>query len=218
MAFALWSSANAAVITMNAAGTISDGRDYAGLFKSGVDLAGKSYSMTMTVDTSPLAVDDVGPGVNSVRGVNQTVNVFGETSVGGQSYSWRIAYGDARAYLWNYFSLGYPLDEAGLFGQGVNTLDGNFMYAGNDITSLNQPFLNGVDFAQWRDLSAVPGAIAYSGFLNGQADGAQTFFFGTPSTLTWSASASTSAVPEPDALAMMLAGLCLVGLVARKRG
>ena len=214
MAFAMWSSANATVITMNAVGTISDGRDYAGLFKSGVDLAGKSYSMKMTVDTSPLTADNLGPGINSVSAYDRTVNVFGETSVEGQSYSWKIVYGEASAYLWNYFALGYPLDQAGLFGQGVNSLNGNFMYAGNDITSRIQPFLNGLDFAQSRDFSVVPDAVAYSGFLNNQADGTQTFFFGTPSTLTWSA----SAVPEADALAMMLAGLCLLGLVARKRG
>lgn len=214
MAFAMWSSANATVITMNAVGTISDGRDDAGLFKSDVDLAGKSYSMRMTVDTSPLAADDLGPGINSVSGVNQAVNVFGETTVGGQSYSWKMAYGAASAYLVNYFALGYPQDQAGLFGQGVNTLNGNFMYAGNDIISRVQPFLNGLDFAQSRDFSSVPDAVAYSGFLNNQADGTQTFFFGTPSTLTW----SVSAVPEAEVLAMMLAGLGLIGLVARKRG
>ena len=214
MAFAMWSSANATVITMNAVGTISDGRDDAGLFKSGVDLAGKSYSMRMTVDTSLLTADDLGPGINSVSGQDRPISIFGETSVNGQSYSWKMAYGEANAYLWNYFALGYPEDRAGLFGQGVNSLNGNFMYAGNDITSRIQPFLNGLDFAQSRDFSSVPDAVAYSGFLNNRADGTQTFFFGTPSTLTW----SVSAVPEADMLAMMLAGLGLIGLVARKRG
>lgn len=65
--------------------------------------------------------------------------------------------------------------------------------------------------------SGANAVAAVTEFTLGNADGNYTFSLSSSGTLTFSAPVATSPVPEADSYAMLLAGLGVLGLVARRR-
>lgn len=201
---------------MHSAGTISEGWDYAGMFHWGEDLAGHSFEQSITVDTAMLDDNHLGPGFNMAGGVSQPGSVvYGKTSVGGENYTWRLDGQEAHVYLVNYLHMGYPNspDQAGILAQGTNALNGQFVGALINTQSETNSFINDTNFAQNLNLTGLPGVSTYVMFMDNQLDGTQTFFGGHATSTTW----EVSAVPEPDSVAMLLAGAGVIALAARRR-
>jgi len=201
----LFSVAHATVVTMRSSGTIAEGWDYPGLFTWGEDLAGQSFELSLTVDTATLD-PMTGVSFNGVGGVSQLNSVvYGKTTVGGEVYNWRLDGQEAHVALSSM--------QASMSMQGTNSLNGNF--TGGLINTFSQTgaFLDNVDFAKNRNLSGLPGVRTFVMFMNNQLDGNQTYFDGFADNTTW----EVSAVPEPDSVAMLAAGIGMVMFAARRR-
>jgi hypothetical protein len=206
-------SAHATVVTMTSSGTVFDGTDYINTFHAGQNLAGLHYSQSITIDTALLQAMELGERINEVFANNHAISVLGNTTVAGVSYDWKISNGSAYVYLWNLFPNGYPLDQAGLNGQGINELDGQAMFGIIDMLSRTTPFLSSFDFAETRHFSDLTGINSYASFMTTGANGWQTFFDGTPDTLSW----NVAQVPEPATLPSIALGLVLICMALRRR-
>ena len=214
-AFPVFSVAHAAIVTVHSTGIIRDGWDYPGMFTFGENLSGLPFDQSITIDTATL--DQVTwPGVNQAGGVSQPNSVvYGQTSVGGEIYRWRLDGQEAHVELSSAQLSGNPNGgaQATMVSQGTNALNGHFTGVLNNTFSQSSGFLNSLEFAQNRDFSGLPGVRTFVMFMNNQPDGNQTYFDGFADTTTW----EVSAVPEPDSAAMLLAGASLMALWARRR-
>jgi hypothetical protein len=206
------SQAHATVITFSSAGTIYGGQDPLNIFHLGLDLTGKAYTQSVTIDTSFLSVWEVSPGFNSLYATWAPIRVQGEVNIEGHTYSWQTESGNGSAIMWNSVARrNYPFNFMHVGGYGVNTLDGNVVMGFAEYGSETVPFLDDVDFAQRLYFDGLTGYGAVAALSIWSGDGTETNFGGTPEWVRWEAA---NAVPEPATLGMLLLGL---GLAAARQ-
>lgn len=197
--------AQATVVTFTAGGTIYGGADPLNLFHAGMDLTGKTYTETLTMDTAILDVREISPGFNSRLTSWGPITFCGTMTVDGQSYSWETVSGNGEAAMWNSTARrNWPLNMMVVGGNGVNTLDGNTVMAMGDYSHDTVPFLTSVDFAQYRHVDGLTGYDAHTGFTLTAQNGAATQFWAYPEWVTWQ---GVNPVPEPAMPALFLLGL-----------
>lgn len=93
--------------------------------------------------------------------------------------------------------------------QGVDNLGNNSWSAGNTIASVAKPDLTNT--ALWKQANAAGRGVSYTTFTPSNSNGFA--FNGT--SLQYNV--NVAAVPEPESYAMLVAGLLMLGTVARRR-
>lgn len=214
-AFAAVSPAHATVVTFSSGGTIYSGTDSLNIFKSGLDLAGKAFTQSVTVDTSFLSPREVSPGFNSVHASYAPVRARGNLTIEGHTYSWEIEHGSASVAMWNSLARrNFPMDFMLVGGTGFNTTDGNGLMFLQDYGSETVPFLPTVDFAQRQHIVGMTEYDAHAALTITGLDGTETTFGAFPEWVLWE---EAKAVPEPATLGMLMLGLGLIAARQQKR-
>lgn len=204
------SQAQAALITFSSTGTLAQGNDELGIFQSGLDLQGKRYTLSMTIDTAFLPSKSSSPTHLSQWANDQPIKFHGTTTVDGHAYSWSIDHGRASVHVEQTYRNTQEMEYLDVRGNGTNTLDGYYVDAIAQVYSY-PPFVNALDFTSPRsfDLSNDSswwyfGAIANQGI---------TSFTARPDSLSWEVA---SQVPEPATLGTFMLGLGLLGAGLRR--
>jgi hypothetical protein len=206
------SQAHAAVITFTSTGTLAPGStDELGLFQTDLNLEGKRYTQTMTVDTAFLPSKISSPGYLTESADDTTIKFTGTTTVDGHAYSWSIKHGRASLYL----ALGYRGTEEyeylDMRGNGTNSFDGLYVDAIAQVYSY-PPFNNAFDFTSPRsfDLFSDSSWWYFAAFSNQGV----TSFTARPDSLSWQVA---NPVPEPATQFTFLLGLGLAAAALRRR-
>jgi len=198
--------------TVSATGTISAGYDESGVFGvAGQDLTGLTFKQSITVSVDPALWTN--QGEYSVSGwgpdFKQTTTVNGVTN----SYEGYWTYGE------QYISNGVSSGRHGYFDWASSYVSGTVQddmsqYALTGFLSVRSaitPFVATSDFSQ--TLTVIPDSTYIAS--------AQFILFGVGRDTRFNAysidSITINAVPEPETYALLLAGLGLVGVVARRR-
>nr|WP_314544204.1 PEP-CTERM sorting domain-containing protein [uncultured Massilia sp.] len=202
------------LLTFTSSGTITQGDDYqAAFFDTGGDLVGQKFTMTLTVDANTLPSINIGTDYSVHQNYTDTAVSWGEVTINGHTFSWRndrsssIVSRRNPADDWH----GAAIDAWGIANNGLS------VYASTNIYSWYNRFLNSTDITQ-------PTAFDMDGFyMKGESyvsvyapTGAPrgfVFIANQLDTAVW----GVSPVPEPDAYAMMAAGLVLIVGLARRR-
>lgn len=207
--------AHADVYTLRATGTFYQGTDSQGFFGGG-DLTGRSVDFTQLFDTTTSGVlEDAAHSASNLIGPTS----FGSLSVGGVAltvlpdtnlgHTLRLA---------NAVTLGGPGAPESISGVTNASYANGVTFTGNvNFESFVNAFLPSRDFSQTLTLHPGAGDSAFGGVQwNKNVGGVNvgTYGYFNIDTLTLNA---VNAVPEPETYAMLLAGLGLLGLTARRR-
>ncbi len=202
--------------TVTTQGHINYGWDSTGVFgAAGQDLAGLSFTQSITASIDPAQwtggysggyfqyLNGSGPAFTNTVTVNGHSATFSVTTISGRLYiSNAVSNGNTDGY--------YDYIYTSLYG---NTAAGGQLETQQYAYSYTTAFVPTLDFTQQiSQNTSDPSFITNSSF---NISGNQTAYFRANfDTLTVNA---VSAVPEPGTYAMLLAGLGLMGFVARRR-
>jgi hypothetical protein len=229
--------AQATLITFATTGTIGTGLDELGLFvPAGGVLDGQKFSMSISIDTSRLMVNP--PTWPPSQDMNDMITdparaaiVTGEVTVTGHSYAWTIDHATAHVTMAQRGMRGETAPDivsAGGFGNnardGVSVSALSEMHAtskggGSDLLRTTQ-FDQNTTFNTFEPL-VLSSSLFHAALLPGQAgnngDGAMLTYFQSAGVLESAVWRSVSPVPEPGEAAMLVLGIGVLGLVARRR-
>jgi hypothetical protein len=205
------SQAHAAMITFTSTGTLAPGStDELGIFQTDLNLEGKRYTQSMTIDTAFLPLKVSSPGYLFESANNTPIKFYGTTTVDGHAYSWSIDLGRASLLLARGYRGPEEYEYLDMRGNGTNA-DGYYVDAIAQVYSV-PPFANALDFTSPRsfDLYSDSSWWYFAAFSNQGI----TSFTGRPDSLSWEVA---NAVPEPATLGTFMLGLGLVGVSLRRR-
>lgn len=212
------SAAQAASVTFNSAGVLESGYDGLNVFGLGTDLAGKSFTQSVTLELDRLTIDPPGPGYQgrSGWGVVET-----KVAVDGVSYGWKSYVGSGIMYMMNTLTQGAADGNDSVWLSTFADLSPDWRVGSSTgIGSQQTPFMASSDLLAPHQFNArLPGIMAESYFEMWQfgTAGYYTGYKGIVSSASWTYDATVSPVPEPGTVAMFLLGVGLVGVAARKR-
>nr|WP_254442224.1 PEP-CTERM sorting domain-containing protein [Duganella vulcania] len=199
--------------TVTTTGTIDDGRDYAGLFGLGrSNLAGLSFTQSVTASL----YDSSDPNYKSY--FSDTITIDGHTV----TLSPTIYWGDNMQLIENGVSKHNGSEDAIAGGLDAYIGDRRF-FVTQYAVNYTKGFVPSTDYGQVLGPIDVsdPSFIACASFGNTAIDlGGGVVVDRSKDTWfsSWSVKTiSVNAVPEPEAYAMLLAGLGLVGFAARRK-
>ena len=209
--------ANAAPWTFYSSGTIDSGYDTTGEFGSiSTDLSGQTYSQLFTLDPSLYSYQDSNPAYLNGSGsliatATNTVTVNGIS----KTYTW-----DFSQYSWGQAfvsSASYGVSQAYQYQYGYLANDSRWLQSQSYLFSYANDFnlLPSYDQVWSRNVQSGDVGNDYFRLANNLYQASNTHFNGTPTFM--SINAPIAADPEPETYAMLLAGLGLVGLMARRR-
>jgi hypothetical protein len=206
--------AHAEVVTVVTSGKIESGRDYLGIFGvAGRDLMGLSYTQTISAD---LAQGYTAGGNSHYLNLNNTTTatLTGSTVVGGTTYSWTVNNAHGAFQLAKFQFDGFP-NNADQIYLGVNNFSqasGGLKYdIENSVYSNTGSFVSNLN----RDQHLIP---ATNGLQNLSLFTVQNNVGSTSFRATSSVDyVALNPVPEPETWAMMVAGLGVLGVLARRR-
>jgi hypothetical protein len=204
--------AHAALITFTSSGILAPGSvDELGIFQTDLNLDGKRYTQSMTIDTAFLLLKESTPANVFEWADDMPIKFYGTTTVDGHAYSWNIDHDRASLYLARSYSGTEEYEYLDMRGNGTNTFDGYSVDAIAQVYSY-PPFVNAMDFTSPRhfDLYSDSSWWYFAAFSNQGA----TSFTGRPDSLSWEVA---NQVPEPATLGTFLLGLGLAGASLRKR-
>lgn len=216
--------ANAAPWTFFSSGTIYEGYDTTGVFGNiSADLTGQTYSQLITLDPTTYSVQYndgfTQSGYGSLTGTVTTTITVNSVS---QTFTWDLSdpssYGNA--YLHNPLTQSLSgFDEAAQYQAGLLT-DGRTLNSQSGVASYANSLNLGLNYDQVWSYNTQSNDIGGWSFFDLYSDPTQlyqtTYFRGNASFTSINAPI-TAAVPEPETYAMTLAGLGLVGFMARRR-
>lgn len=202
------------LLTFTSSGTITEGDDYqAAFFDTGGDLVGQTFTMTLTVDANTLPAVDIGADYSVHQNYTDTAVSWGEVTINGHTFSWRndgsssIVSRRNPANDWH----GASIDAWGIADNGLH------VYASTSVYSWYNRFLDSTDITQATTFDLddfyMRGESYVSVYAPTGAPRGFVFVANQLDTAVW----SVSPVPEPDAYAMMAAGLVLVAGLGRRR-
>jgi len=205
------SQAHAALITFTSTGTLAPGStDELDIFKTDLNLEGKRYTQSMTIDTAFLPSKVSSPGYIFESANDTTIKFHATTTVDGHAYSWSLDHGRASLLLARGYRGPEEYEYLDMRGNGTNALDGYYVDAIAQVYSY-PPFANAMDFTSPRsfDLYSDSSWWYFAAFSNQGI----TSFTGRPDSLSW----EVANVPEPATLGTFMLGLGLVGASLRRR-
>lgn len=211
------SGAQAASVTFNSAGVLASGYDGLNVFGLGTDLAGKSFTQSITVELDNLVIDPPGPGYEGRDGWG---NVETTVAVDGVSYSWKSQAGRGTMYMMNTLTQGAADGSDSAWLSASADLSPSWRVSGSTgIWSQQTPFMSSSALLAAQQFNQLAGVSAESDFEMWQLDSAgyYTGYKGIVSSASWTYDATVSPVPEPGTVAMFMLGVGLVGVAARKR-
>lgn len=212
------SGAQAALVTFNTSGVLATGYDGLNVFGLGIDLAGKSFTQTTTIDLDGLPILQ-GSGFDLREGMSRSLATT--VSVDGVSYSWKSSFGRGLLNMVNMLTLGQPdgYDSAWMIAAAdlsatsrVNNSTG--------IWSSQTPILQDANPLMSHQFNMqLPGVLGESYFQMWRfgANAENTLYKGIVTSATLTYDPTVSPVPEPGTVAMFMLGVGLVGVAARKR-
>lgn len=204
--------------TFTTTGTISTGYDTTGVFgAANTDLYGMSFSNSITLDPTAYANivyndADANSRTGTLTGSATTTVTVGNTT---KTFIWDLSsfYNWGQSYLGAYntnYGAGMIFDEAyqnqsGYTADGSNLVSYGYLYSYVNAFGLSTSFNQ--NWARTVQAGDYGGSYFYIYGNSGYAS-----FQGTPSTIS-----INSPVPEPEAYAMLLAGLGLLSFTAKRR-
>lgn len=213
----VWSGvAHAEVVSIKLTGTISRGYDGLGIFGTpGADLTGQNFAQFISTNLSDGYERNFQPDAATLGYIKQTDAILnGSSQVGTHSFQWTVT--DARGIFDMINTLSsrhYFVDYLNIQGDGANafTADGYKLTANNFVQSTSQPFLNSLDTSQ--SAAFNPQGLSTRSLFILQRDGNTTYFESTP----LASSIALNPIPEPETWAMLVAGIGMLGIAARRR-
>ncbi|MBV7535635.1 PEP-CTERM sorting domain-containing protein [Duganella sp. sic0402] len=204
--------------TVTTTGTITEGYDLTGTWAVTNSLAGWAYTLSITAnvgaddwqffDSDPAIHRDAlsgfgGAFITTLTINNQTATIYSTSTRGGSQI------------------IGSQVSQAGI-GSGIDYIStaqsrgdtgAAIVAAYNSVESSKVAFVPSTDFNQTIAVMDVSSADfdKYASFSMPNA-----FFYGVPKTLSVTPANYVSAIPEPEIYTMLLAGLCLIGIAARR--
>ena len=207
----------ASVWTFTTKGTIDFGIDNNYFFDTSTGLAGLSYTDVITIDPTLYSFqfsDSTRHYGSDVQFGTATdmLTINGVTKI----FTWDLNVLDTGlSYLSNNVTQGVPgIDEAQQFQQGKNT-SGRYLNDNSFVSSSVNVLNLGLNYDQKWSYNVQSGDFAQTVIYSINPNNTEDFFMsGTP---TFASINSVPAVPEPENYAMLMAGLGLMGVVARSR-
>lgn len=216
----LLGTAQAEVVTFTLSGTIDVGFDMLGVFgaRNG-DLAGLQFTQTISTNLSGYSLNST---YHSLAYQNNNATFWGSTRVGnGPAYNWSVSGVVGQYTLNDYLSANvYAYRDlltlsAGGGGLQGHTPDGKLLNAQNVLYSTSSPFLPSIDPHQTLSFTTNAAQFSEGYFHLSTGPGYyQTTFFDSGNGV---ATVSLNPVPEPETWAMMVAGLGMLGFLAKRR-
>jgi hypothetical protein len=204
--------AHAALITFTSTGTLTPASiDELGIFQTDLNLDGKRFTQSITINTDFLLLKESTPTNVSEWADDMPIKFYGTTTVDGHAYTWNIEHDRASLILARGYTGNEEYEYLDMRGNGTNTFDGYYVDAIAQVYSY-PPFANAMDFTSPRhfDLSSDSSWWYFAAF----SDEGVTSFTGRPDSLSWEVA---NQVPEPATLGMFMLGLGLVGASLRRR-
>lgn len=207
--------AQAANWTVSASGTITGGTDSVGLFgPAGNDLTGLKFTQTIVVTMEPAADNDKWTLPYSVLNYGFGQSYKSYVTVGAKSWAWEGDRWYGNQGLSNAVSAGAPpvLDDAVIAQLEAYVNQGSDrMFSLINVHNEVNAFVPSLDFSQQLSVATGSDFDAWTNFQLGNTE-----FYGKIEYLTVNMPV-TVPVPEPETYVMLLAGLGLVGALARRR-
>ena len=204
--------AHAALITFTSTGILTAGStDELGIFHTGLNLAGKRYTQSMSIDTAFLPSKETTPYNVAAWAVDMPIKFYGTTTVDGHAYTWHIVHDNASVALSRGYHGTEEYEYLDLRGNGSNTFDGYGVDAIAQVESY-PPFANALDLTAPRSFDLNSDASWW--YFAAVSRQGITSFTGRPDALSWQV---TNPVPEPATLGTFMLGLGLAGARLRRR-